>query len=54
MKKYLGFIFKVGYDYESQKPEEILESNTNSEEWRLELERVLPLLKVAIKTGKLS
>ncbi|XP_075225298.1 intraflagellar transport 57 [Lycorma delicatula] len=33
-----------------QKPEEILESNTNTEEWRLELEHVLPLLKVTIKT----
>uniref|UniRef100_A0A1B6ET33 Intraflagellar transport protein 57 homolog n=1 Tax=Cuerna arida TaxID=1464854 RepID=A0A1B6ET33_9HEMI len=35
---------------ESQKQEEILESNTNTEEWRLEIERVLPLLKVTIKT----
>lgn len=44
-------VTKAGYDmYETQKPEEILESNTNTEEWRLELERVLPLLKVTIKT----
>ncbi|XP_054263754.1 intraflagellar transport protein 57 homolog [Macrosteles quadrilineatus] len=35
---------------ESQKQEEMLESNTNSEEWRLELERVLPKLKVTIKS----
>ncbi|XP_039285721.1 intraflagellar transport protein 57 homolog isoform X1 [Nilaparvata lugens] len=33
-----------------QKPEEILESNTNLEEWHLELERVLPHLKVTIKS----
>lgn len=36
---------------ESQKPEEILESTTTSEDWQLELERVLPQLKVTIKTG---
>ncbi|RZF47361.1 hypothetical protein LSTR_LSTR015760, partial [Laodelphax striatellus] len=35
---------------ELQKPEEILESNTNLEEWHLELERVLPHLKVTIKS----
>lgn len=35
---------------ESQKPEEILESTTTSEDWQLELERVLPQLKVTIKT----
>lgn len=35
---------------ESQKPEDILESKTNREEWQLELERVLPQLKVTIKT----
>ncbi|KAK7790013.1 hypothetical protein R5R35_013341 [Gryllus longicercus] len=35
---------------ESQKPEEILESNTDMENWKLELERVLPQLKVTIKT----
>nr|XP_027217532.1 intraflagellar transport protein 57 homolog [Penaeus vannamei] len=31
-------------------PDEILHSNTTSEEWRLELERVLPQLKVTIRT----
>lgn len=36
---------------EPQKPEEILESTTTSEDWQLELERVLPQLKVTIKTG---
>lgn len=35
-----------------QKPEEILESNISSEEWLVELERVLPQLKITIKTGK--
>lgn len=35
-----------------QKPENILHSTTTSEEWRLELERVLPQLKVTIKPGK--
>lgn len=33
-----------------QKPEHILESKTDTEDWKLELERVLPLLKVTIKT----
>lgn len=32
------------------KPENILESTTDAEEWKLELERVLPQLKVTIKT----
>ncbi|XP_015602420.1 intraflagellar transport protein 57 homolog [Cephus cinctus] len=36
--------------YDVQKPEHILESKTDTEEWRLELERVLPQLKVTIKT----
>ncbi|XP_042222192.1 intraflagellar transport protein 57 homolog isoform X2 [Homarus americanus] len=31
-------------------PDEILHSNTTSEEWRLELERVLPQLKVTIRS----
>lgn len=35
---------------ETQKPDDILESKTNREEWQLELERVLPQLKVTIKT----
>ncbi|KAK9309553.1 hypothetical protein QLX08_000798 [Tetragonisca angustula] len=35
---------------EMQKPDDILESKTNREEWQLELERVLPQLKVTIKT----
>jgi len=29
-----------------------LESNLDVESWRLELERVLPQLKVVVKTGK--
>ncbi|XP_063975472.1 intraflagellar transport protein 57 homolog [Diachasmimorpha longicaudata] len=33
-----------------QKPENILESQTDTEEWKMELERVLPQLKVTIKT----
>jgi hypothetical protein len=31
--------------------ETILESNLDVESWRLELERVLPQLKVVVKTG---
>jgi hypothetical protein len=34
-----------------QKPDDILESTTDTEGWKLELERVLPQLKVTIKTG---
>ena len=33
----------------SQRPEEILESNTDAEEWRLEVERVAPQLKVTVR-----
>ncbi|XP_078037588.1 intraflagellar transport 57 [Augochlora pura] len=33
-----------------QKPDDILLSKTNREEWQLELERVLPQLKVTVKT----
>ena len=29
-----------------EKPEQILQSNTDAEEWRLEVERVAPQLKV--------
>lgn len=32
------------------KHEEILESTTDANEWKLEVERVLPQLKVTIKT----
>ena len=32
------------------KHEEILESKTDATEWKLEVERVLPQLKVTIKT----
>ncbi|KOX75331.1 Intraflagellar transport protein 57 like protein [Melipona quadrifasciata] len=39
---------------EMQKPDDILESKTNREEWQLELERVLPQLKVTIKTDKIK
>ncbi|XP_029434332.1 intraflagellar transport protein 57 homolog [Rhinatrema bivittatum] len=35
---------------ESSKPEEILESTTDAAEWNLEVERVLPQLKVTIRT----
>jgi estrogen-related receptor beta like 1 len=35
---------------DSQKPHDILESTTNTDGWKLELERVLPQLKVTIKT----
>ncbi|XP_063809698.1 intraflagellar transport protein 57 homolog [Pseudophryne corroboree] len=35
---------------DSSKPEEILESNTDAGEWYLEVERVLPQLKVTVRT----
>ncbi|XP_014485852.1 PREDICTED: intraflagellar transport protein 57 homolog [Dinoponera quadriceps] len=35
---------------EAQKPDSILESKTNRDEWQLELEKVLPRLKVTVKT----
>ena len=35
---------------ESSKPDEIMESSTDAAEWRLEVERVLPQLKVSIRT----
>lgn len=34
----------------SSKPDEILESTVDAAEWNLELERVLPQLKVTIRT----
>lgn len=34
----------------SSKPENIMMSNTTTAEWKLELERVLPQLKVTIRT----
>jgi estrogen-related receptor beta like 1 len=37
---------------EAQRPEEVMESNTNVEEWRLEVERVLPHLKVTVRNGE--
>ena len=35
---------------QENKPEEILESNTDATEWKLEVERVLPQIKVMIKS----
>ncbi|XP_065668359.1 intraflagellar transport protein 57 homolog [Hydra vulgaris] len=35
--------------FSSAKPESVLESQTNIDEWKLEIERVLPLLKVHIR-----
>ncbi|CAH1796466.1 unnamed protein product [Owenia fusiformis] len=35
---------------ESTKPEEIMQSNTNAADWKLEVERVQPQLKVTIRT----
>ncbi|XP_005103543.1 intraflagellar transport protein 57 homolog [Aplysia californica] len=37
-------------NFESSKPEEILESTTDAADWRLEVERVMPQLKVTIRT----
>lgn len=42
-----SFIFQS----EAQKPDNILQSNTNRDEWQLELEKVLPRLKVTVRTG---
>ncbi|XP_064617714.1 intraflagellar transport protein 57 homolog [Liolophura sinensis] len=44
---------KLGHHKELQegsKPEEILESSTDAADWKLEVERVLPQLKVTIRT----
>ena len=35
---------------ESSKPDEIMESTTDAAEWKLEVERVFPQLKVTIRT----
>lgn len=37
-------------DGESSKPEKMMESNTDAAEWKLEVERVLPQLKVTLRT----
>ncbi|KAI8767462.1 intraflagellar transport protein 57 isoform X1 [Biomphalaria glabrata] len=36
--------------FESSKPEEILESTTDAADWKLEVERVMPQLRVTIRT----
>ncbi|XP_063236014.1 intraflagellar transport protein 57 homolog [Bacillus rossius redtenbacheri] len=38
-------------DAEGRKPDDVLVSTTDGEEWRLELERVLPQLKVTVTAG---
>ena len=38
---------------DSHRPDHILESNTNSDEWKIEVEKIAPLLKVT-KLGSLS
>lgn len=35
---------------DSSKPESVMESTIDAAEWKLEVERVLPLLKVHIRT----
>lgn len=35
---------------DGSKPEEIMESTTDAADWRLEVERVTPQLKVTIRT----
>ena len=37
-------------EMESSKPEEIMESTQDAAEWKLEVERVMPQLKVTIRT----
>ena len=39
-----------GEERELARPEDIMESNTDSEMWRLEVERVAPGLKITVKT----
>lgn len=38
----------------SQRPEEILESTTDAEEWRMEVEKVAPQLKVTVRVDNRS
>ena len=47
--KYVSFFIQNNV----QRPEKILESNVDAEEWKLELERVLPQLKVTVQAGNL-
>ena len=35
--------------YDVNKPDEIMEANTDASEWRMEVERVLPQLKVTLR-----
>lgn len=42
----MGHVFTVTAN---QRPEEILESTTDVEQWRLEVERVAPQLKVTVR-----
>lgn len=48
LKDLVGFFLQ--HAPESHKPEEILESTTDAADWKLEVERVLPQLKVTIRT----
>ena len=45
------YYFSKDQMMETQRPEEVMESNTNIEDWRLEVERVLPHLKVTVRNG---
>ena len=38
-----------GVDHDRFRPDHIMESNTDSEQWRLEVERVAPSLKITVK-----
>ncbi|CAG0917706.1 unnamed protein product [Notodromas monacha] len=49
LKGLTGIGNKLDKMMESQKPEEVMESSTNIEEWRLEVERALPHLKVVVR-----
>lgn len=49
----LGFLICCCFflqDNDASKPESVMESNVDAAEWKLEVERVLPLLKVHIRT----
>ena len=35
----------------TQKADDVLQMNVTNEEWQLEIERVLPSLKLSIRTG---
>lgn len=43
--------FVLQLNMHSQKVDDVLQTNITNEEWQLEVERILPSLKLTIKTG---